>query len=125
MTELKELHLTIDGTDLETIAMNLINLERLWIGGAVDHLKIFLRYSKTLKMVIFDDCNNPGDALNLFTLNQERKMAGSQRKVRIGVFESKYLATKSMAKNVNYDLVEIIRAETIREHFVYKDLYDI
>lgn len=44
-------------------------------------------------------------------------MGGMQCKVRIGLSEKPYLRTKWNQKNAIYDLVEITRKETIREHF--------
>lgn len=119
LTGLKELHLRkLDRqTDLETIAINVRNLERLWIEGSVYQFTSFLRNSNTLKLAILDDNNA---ALNLFHLNRVRQMGGIQQKVRIGVFEWQYLATKWTEQYGNYELIEITRAETIREHFDYR-----
>lgn len=120
LIHLKELHISIYSnreTGLEAIAKNLINLERLWIWGTVDCLLPFFRCSKKLGMVINN--NNSKSALNLFNLNELRQMGGMHSKILIGVSEDIYLETKWKAKNVNYNLVEITRAETIREHFVF------
>lgn len=121
LTHLKELHL--DKMDhemnLDILAKNLENLERLYIEGSVDQLVTFVRYSKSLKIVICFDRESPDDTLNLFHFNQMRQMGGSKRKVRIGLYENMYLATKWNAINVDYDLVEVTRAETIFKQFDY------
>lgn len=131
LTELKELHLfrltKATQADLEAIAKNLTKLERLWIYGTVDQLSPFLRNSKALKMAIFCEYNDDSFCvpLNLFKLNKVRRMSGSQRKVSIGLYEKGYVATKWMTKNVNYELVEITRQETIRERFEYSNKKDL
>lgn len=122
LTQLKELYLwSLDcDVSLETMALNLGNLERLRIDGTVSQLMSFLRHSKRLKFVIFGDKNGFFYALNLYNLNEARRISGMKRKVRIGVYEDKYLATKWKEKNVNYDLVEISRKETMRKYFHYE-----
>lgn len=122
LTQLKELYLwSLDcDVSLETMALNLVNLERLRIDGTVSQLMSFLRHSKCLKFVIFGDKNCFFYALNLYNLNEARRISGMKRKVRIGVYEDKYLATKWKEKNVNYDLVEISRKETMRKYFHYE-----
>lgn len=65
MFQLKELHFNAeivgDGTDLETMAKNFVNLERLWIAGDIKDVLPFLRHSKKLKFVrlydLRDECN--------------------------------------------------------------------
>lgn len=119
---LKELHIlnADDDLDLNAIAVNLINLERLRINCTVEQFLPFLRYSKKLKMIIF--AKRDGIALNLFKLNDARRMSGVQRKIQIGLYEDSYLATKWMAKNLNYNnLVEITRTATIKNQFRFND----
>lgn len=110
--------------DLAIIAKSLINLKRLWISGSVGEVMPFIRHSKTLRTVILDTkIVAPGKPLDLFELNCARQKSDVKHKIRIGLYEKEYLATKWMAKNESYDLVDITRAETIREYFVYKDVY--
>lgn len=122
LSQLKEFHLDHmdDHTDLEKMAIYLVNLERLWIGGTVNQLSSFIRLSKKLNFITFNNTNRDNNALNLFTLNRVRHMGGNQSKVRIGVDEKQYLVTKWKNKEVDYDFVEITRAERIREHFHYE-----
>lgn len=124
LTGLKELHLygIKHQADAETVARNLINLERLRFGpgGTIEHLMPFLRHSMKLKYAILDNSLTFGmAALNSMTLNELRRMDGAKRKVRIGVPENLYLTSKWKTQNVNCDLVEVTRVEMIREHFDY------
>lgn len=125
LTNLKELQLSAyktDENDLKPIAMNLINLERLSIEGTIDQLLSFLRHSRTLKLAILDDRRTPSNALNVLTMNEVRRIGGMKSKVRIGVSEKQYLATKWKWNCLSHNLVEIIRVETIREYFDYNTL---
>lgn len=72
-------------------------------------------------MAILDDRDYSSEGVNLANMNKARQTNGTKRKVRIGVFEERYLESKCGANNESYDLVEINRAKTIREHFDYKD----
>lgn len=118
-TQLKELHLSAldDDKDSKAIAINLINLERLHIEGPVEQLLPFLRNSKNLKFVHFEDLDSFENPLNLYKSNCERHIGGMQRKVLIGVCDEQHLATKWKEHNVNYDLVEIARVKTILKYF--------
>lgn len=86
LTQLKELHILElnrqTGFDLEAVAKNLINLERLWIECTVGEILSFLRYSKKLRMVVWENGTIPANALNLFHLNEMRRTGGMQRKVQ-------------------------------------------
>lgn len=136
LIHLKELHIQCTVTDFdnmidciphfEVIAKTLINLERLWINCTIRGFLPFLRYSKKLKLAIWNN-NDDGidvDTLNLFDLNEERRMSGIKRKIQIGFFEGMYLAMKRKTKDEDdYELVKITRAETIFEQFVCRVLY--
>lgn len=63
------------------------------------------------------------NAPNLCDLNEGCKMGGTKQKVKIGVPEDVYLAMKWRTRNVDYDLVEITRMETMREHFAYLEIH--
>lgn len=54
---------------------------------------------------------------NLVNMDKTRQMSEIKRKVRIGVFEQRYLESKCGANNVNHGLAEIHRVETIRGHY--------
>lgn len=54
-----------------------------------------------------------GNTLDLLKLNDWRRASGFKRKLIIGLFEEDYLATNG----VNYDLIEITRAEKLHEQF--------
>lgn len=117
LAHLKELTFTriTSDVDLEAMAKKLINRERLWIGGIlVDEISPFLQHSKKLKSVILGQSEK---ALDLYNMNESRKMCGVQRKVRIGIGEPQYLATKWNKKNVAYDFIEIVRLQTIEKQF--------
>lgn len=120
LTQLKELQFGLldDTIDLKPVAENLKNLERLWIDCTIDQLLPFLRHSKKLKMVIFKDGTRCGDALNVHKLSEVRDESGAKQKVKIGVCEDIYLATKWKTTCVCCDLIEITRIETIREQFL-------
>lgn len=120
LVQLKELHLwNIEDRNsdiLETIARNLINLERLLIIGTVEHLEPFVRHSKSLKFILFDYMDESD--LDLTKLNRVRQMSGMQQTIQIGVFNvEKYLATKWRADNWGCNLVKIRRVHPILEHF--------
>lgn len=68
-------------------------------------------------MTIFDVHPIPDNALNVFNLNEVRQIGEMKRQIKI--------ATKLKAKNVNYDLIEISRTETIREQFDYCGLHEL
>lgn len=125
LTQLKELHFKSDDDeiDLEKVAKNLVNLERLWIDCTVKQFLPFLRHSKKLKVAIFNDTEDDS-ALNLHNLNEIRQLGGAKQRVKIGAAENIYLATKWKTMNANYDLVEISRKETLREQFAYNNLHN-
>lgn len=128
LTQLKEFHIGLkikDDVDLEAIAKNLVNLERLWLECTGDQFSLFLEHSKKLKMAIWKDSNKGGDALNLLHLNDKRQMSGMTQKVIIGVCEHTYVATKYMAIKMEYELVEIVRMEKIREQFAFMHFQEV
>lgn len=105
LAQLKELHLQYlhPEVNLETMSMNFQSLERLCIGGTLDHLTSFIRHSKRLKFVIFDGYTGNHNSLDLLKLNRARQASGIKCKVQIGVFEDRslYLPTKWNAQNSN------------------------
>lgn len=115
------LNIGIDTTNLHLIKSNRqIWNQPLWICGLEVPLKIcchFFAFQRLSNRFIFGKRHD--NALNLFNLNGVRRIEG-MRKVLIGVPENVYLLKKWKAKNVNYDLVEITRLETIRAHFIFK-----
>lgn len=125
LTQIKELYLNnykYIKEDLETIAMNFVNLEKLSIQCTTNELLLFLRHSKKLKFVLYFD-EEDSKALDLQDLNRLRQKNGMENKVTIGVcHEWSYLATKWIARNVNYDLVEITLSHALRKYFHYKFL---
>lgn len=126
MVYLKELHIreTEDGIALETLAVNLKQLERLWIKGADDQIILpFLRHSKRLKIaiVLLTDC----ERINLLAMNRERDKLKCERpsNVLIGVQETIYLNTKRISQNCHFNLVEITREESVHGKFEYISTY--
>lgn len=114
LTGLRDLHIRRlpHEVDVEPIARNLALLERLTLGGSTKQLSYFLRYSKSLKTAIF--CNlHSNHPLNLAILNEIRRLSGVPHKIRIGLYEKVYLATKWKQKNISYDLIEVFRVQTI------------
>lgn len=125
LTELRELHLyacDVGGKKLQTFAMKLVNLERLYFVGTIGQLsESFLQHSKKLKSIIFIDAKTPGNALNLVELNRLREQAGMKRKIHFGVDEAQYLATKWNETGEMYDFIEITRKQTLRKHYLHDD----
>lgn len=122
--QLKELHLrSVESEiDLNNLAMNLKQLERLWIQGTDEQIILpFLRYSRTLKVAIvrFSDAQQ----INLLAMNRERDKLDRPSKVLIGVPENIYLNTKRLGKNRHLSLVEITREESVHEKFEYISTY--
>lgn len=122
LTQLKELHLELTSNDINLGAMasNLNNFERLRIVGTVDQLSSFLRHSKKLKFVIFEDYTGDCNALDVSDLNRSHRTSGMKQKVQIGIRAYLYLETKRTEKQENNDLIEIIRVETMRQHFHFR-----
>lgn len=89
------------------------NLERLKFNHSIefDSLLPFFHYSNKLTTVWLLKFN--GENLNLSALNEERKQIGVTRKVFIYVQESVYLKAKWATENLNLNLVEIARLESI------------
>lgn len=128
LTQLKELHLRhlnfhrIELDALKAVAKNVKNLELLWIEGELEQFLPFVEYSKKLQVAICEDDAVNKEALNVFKMNEMRKMVGARYKLQIGVKESQYLATKWTTQRA-FDLVEVIRMEKIRTQFDDYDLH--
>lgn len=123
LIDLRELHLMeLDAeVDVMPLALQLIEIERLWIEGTTNQLQPFLQHSKSLKSVVFElKGRNDGSGLNLAAWNRERGKLQPPGKVSIGVDENLYLTTKWMVKNSELRAIELARKETIREYFEFK-----
>lgn len=112
LTNLKELHIyNMTDANTETLAKNLAKLERLSFGSvSIDRIVPFICNSKRLKAIYIDHLRDK--EIDLFELNEKRKMLGSARKVQLCVREDKYLAAKWNAKYFNLSHVEISRASS-------------
>lgn len=121
LIHLKELHFNVVGVvDMEPLVMHLTQLQRLKLGEkSFDKLLPFFRHSKTLKAVLLkviktvplDTINY--EALNLVALNKAREELGAKQRVVIYASEEIYLKTKWATKNLNLNLVEVVRCERI------------
>lgn len=119
LTQLKELYIPgiCFADDMETLSINLTQLERLhMVGARVDFILPFLRHSKTLKTISM--LSDLDDALNVFALNQEREKV--EQRVIIGVSENVYLATKRNFGELNRRFVRVVRQESIEFDFINK-----
>lgn len=116
LTDLKELHIfNWSRTDLDNLAKKLIKLEQLSFGSAsVDKILPFISYSKRLKQIYIDLLEN--NDLDLFALNEKRKVLDGARHVTICVRENHYLTAKWISKYCNLSHVNISR--TPSEYFV-------
>lgn len=124
MTQLNELHIRTaeSDIDLETLAMNLKQLKRLWIQGTDGQIILpFIRHSKTLKIAIVR--LSDAEEIDLLAMNQERNKLERPSNVLIGVQENVYLNTKGMSQNRNLSLVQITREESVHRKFEYISTY--
>lgn len=103
-------------TNMETLAKNLMKLEKLFIYKATtDDILPFFRHSKRLNTVKVFKIYGPllrDGALNLYALNLERNKLQTARKVFVCVDEALYLATKKKRMNLNLNRVDIARGES-------------
>lgn len=103
-------------TNMETLATNLIHLEKLFIYKATtDDILPFFRHSKRLNTVKVFKIYGPllkDGALNLYAMNVERNKLQTARKVFVCVDETIYLASKKKRMNLNLSRVEIARGES-------------
>lgn len=119
LTHLRELCIWEDhtATDMEVLATNLTNLERLFFYKATtDDILPFFTHSKKLKTVKVYQFHGGAllraGALNLIALNREREKLKIKRTVFVCVENDIYLATKYMSKNFDLKFVEIARLES-------------
>lgn len=112
LTNLKELHIyNLTDADTEALAKSLIKLERLSFGSvSVDRIIPFICNSRRLKAIYIDHLND--NEVDLFALNEKRKMLENARKVQVCVREDKYLVAKWNSKYFNLSHVEISRASS-------------
>lgn len=121
LTQLKKLHLmnVHRNVNFDTLAMNLIDLERLLILGTVEQFSSFLRHSKKLKFVFFIECklnfmhNDGYNVVDLFKLNRMREMSGIKHQIQIGLYRHQYVATKWKTNHLKFDFIEITREASI------------
>lgn len=117
LTHLKQLYfsgLRNTATDMEALATNLTQLERIIFHCAsTDDILPFVQQSKFLRMMKVGEFVGGGlirgDILNLCVLNEERKKFGNTRTVFIYVLEKIHMATKWSTKHLNLTLVETAR----------------
>lgn len=121
LANLKEFYIEFMNTSItntETLAKSLPKLERLGLGWgfmSVDAILPFIRHSSRLKII---ECPYFSDeAINLFTLNQERKKLANACQICISVPENVYLREKWKPRNLKLDLVEITRFELNYDFF--------
>lgn len=96
-----------------SLAINLVNLERLVIYYASDdEIFPFFRHSKRLKTVRVISLHIENGALDLFALNMERIKLDATQRVSIHVKEEIYLANKMKGINSHLERVEIVRLES-------------
>lgn len=110
MTNLKELKIDesheMTSTDLEMLATNLINLEKVTLGLADfrDISTLVRRLPKLKKLDVYPS----GEILNLWSLNELRRELHNEQlgtsKVTIYVSQELFMATKWTAKNGDIDL---------------------
>lgn len=120
MPEIRELALLSDRyfEDLESVARNLLNLERIFFKMAKSSvIAPFLRCSIKLKEIKIDELDEglhfTNDVIDLTALNKERGTMKAAAKVTIYVQESIFLATKFANSNTNLSLVTLKRAEAV------------
>lgn len=88
-----------------------INLVRLYVEEtSVDDILPFVRQSRNLNEITITHLEE--NALDLSSLNNERKKLNGVRKVMIYVSEDVYLATKWTTKDFNLDLIEMERIDS-------------
>lgn len=113
LTNLKELCMECCDSDSEFIAKNLISLERLTLKHDVEIQTIlpFIRHSSKLKSIkIFHFPTYSGrPILDIFTLNEERKMLANACRVVIYVEEEIYLRMKWKSDNLSLSHIRIKR----------------
>lgn len=108
LINLKELGIEYCDTDMEIIAKSLTKLERLIIRQcSVDHILPFIRHTKRLKSIKVNYLGN--NVLDLFAMNEERKMLENAEKITISVEERVYLPAQWKSRNLNLSLVKMVR----------------
>lgn len=130
LEHLKELNILgfTNGKQLEILAKNLTNLERLLLQGATySDLLPFIRCSVKLKYIkIFaqEAEHFKGDIINLEMLNNEREKLFGARKVIIYIEDNVFLATKWTTKNgdINLNMIEMKRSNSICWDYDYSTL---
>lgn len=113
LISLKELCLENCGLDDELIAKNLISLERLTLKDdeEIDCIVPFIRHSKKLKIIKADFiCYYISDSIDIFTLNEERKMLSNACRVVIYVNEEVYLDLKWKFNNLSLSHIKFTRS---------------
>ena len=122
LTNLKELNIASfnSNTNIEAIARNLPNLEQLTLDGAeIKWILPFIRHSKRLKTIQIDMLGS--EVIDLFALNEERKMLENACQVSIYVPDDVYVPTKWKSHNFNLELnlIRILRIES----FDFREMY--
>lgn len=111
LTNLREIHfreLHSGDNEVEIVAKSLVKLEKLTIEKAFSRqLSAFIRHSKSLKTIKIYDYS---EVFDLFELNQERKKLENSQPIVIYAPEQHiYLPTKWNSKNMNLNLVKMLR----------------
>ncbi|XP_031637985.1 uncharacterized protein LOC116350355 [Contarinia nasturtii] len=108
--------------DYETIAKNLVNVERIYFYQMKSDTFIpFMRFAPRVEEIKIDNlCEgiyfNDG-IINLTALNEERKTLNRARKITIYVKENVFLATKWATKSTELDLITLKRIEATSSIF--------
>lgn len=131
MPKLRELGIGFYGDndfeDLETVAKNLVNVERInFIRIKSDTIIPILRHAPRVKDIKVDHLDEgthfKNDVINLFALNEERKTLARACKVTIYVDEKCFLSTKWATSNIDLSLVTLKRNEAFGlKRFVQTD----
>lgn len=103
--------------DVESAAINLVNLKRLLVATAsVDDIQPFIRRSVELQKIVVLGLQDGAyfskdtNIIDLVALNRERLMLADAAKITLYVRENVYLATKWALKETNLDLIRLKRA---------------
>ncbi|XP_031637986.1 uncharacterized protein LOC116350356 [Contarinia nasturtii] len=120
MTDLQELGINYDGDfdDFETIAKNLVNVERIYFNHIQsDTLIPFIRHAQRVREIKIDHLNEgicfENGVINLKALNKERMALNCARKITIYVKENIFLATKWATNCTELGLVTLKRIEAM------------
>lgn len=114
---LKEIHINsfIEKSDMDSIAKNLLNLERISIKcESLNHISPIIHHSPKLTSIRVINLFRIGLGFDLFTLNLEREKLNAARKVSIYLDERSYLTLKWTTKQTNFSLIDLKRLSSYK-----------